>query len=326
MEQLNHDAFCQSVQPPNLPDMRVPSDRLHSDSRLESEVTHSIAARKVQKADREKLRRDRLNEQFTELGNALDPDRPKNDKASILTDTIQILKDLTAEVNRLKSECTSLTEESRELSQEKNDLREEKSSLKNDIENLNLQYQQRLRAMFPWAGMEHSVVMQPPSFPFPLPMPIPPGTIPLHPSLQPYPYFGNQNPAMVPSPSSTFVPYLTPHTLTEQQSTPYVSPVMQPGRRSEVSSQQDSRNKLSDQVESKIGKSEDSDEVATDLELKTPGSTVDQISSSGQKRSKKLSRKENGTTDGGSSSRCSSSRSVQASSSNSIVAGMKADD
>ncbi|RWW84831.1 hypothetical protein BHE74_00006543 [Ensete ventricosum] len=76
----------------------------------------SVAARKVQKADREKLRRDRLNEQFLELGNALDPDRPKNDKATILGDTIQMLKDLTAQVNRLKSEYNSLSEESREVS------------------------------------------------------------------------------------------------------------------------------------------------------------------------------------------------------------------
>lgn len=30
-----------------------------------------VAARKVQKADREKLRRDRLNEVFIELGNTL---------------------------------------------------------------------------------------------------------------------------------------------------------------------------------------------------------------------------------------------------------------
>lgn len=41
------------------------------DQRLEAEVKDCIAARKVQKADREKLRRDRLNDQFTELGNAL---------------------------------------------------------------------------------------------------------------------------------------------------------------------------------------------------------------------------------------------------------------
>lgn len=35
------------------------------------EFKDSAAARKVQKADREKLRRDRLNEQFFELGNIL---------------------------------------------------------------------------------------------------------------------------------------------------------------------------------------------------------------------------------------------------------------
>lgn len=34
-------------------------------------VKDAVAARKVQKADREKLRRDRLNEQFVELGNVL---------------------------------------------------------------------------------------------------------------------------------------------------------------------------------------------------------------------------------------------------------------
>lgn len=44
-----------------------------------------------------------------------DPDRPKNDKATILTDTIQVLKDLTAEVNRLKAEHASLSEESHEV-------------------------------------------------------------------------------------------------------------------------------------------------------------------------------------------------------------------
>ena len=44
-----------------------------------------------------------------------DPVRPKNDKATILTDTIQILKELTAEVNRLKADSASLSEESHEV-------------------------------------------------------------------------------------------------------------------------------------------------------------------------------------------------------------------
>jgi hypothetical protein len=37
----------------------------------DGEIKDPVAARKVQKADREKLRRDRLNEQFLELGNSL---------------------------------------------------------------------------------------------------------------------------------------------------------------------------------------------------------------------------------------------------------------
>lgn len=44
-----------------------------------------------------------------------DPERPKNDKATILTDTLQLLKDLTSEVTKLKSEYTALTDESREV-------------------------------------------------------------------------------------------------------------------------------------------------------------------------------------------------------------------
>jgi hypothetical protein len=209
-----------------------------------------------------------------------------------------------------------------QLTQEKNDLREEKASLKSDIENLNLQYQQRLRATFPW-GMDHSVMMHPPTYPFPVPVPMPQGPMPMHPSMQPYPFFANQNPAVVPNPCSTFVPYLAPpNTMMEQQqSAHYIS---MPGTRPHVSRKQESRNKSSDIGESKSGKTEDSNDVATELELKTPGSTVDQDSSSGQRKSKKQTRKE--SSEGNSSSRCSSSKTVQACSSNSVVGGTREDD
>lgn len=49
------------------------------------------------------------------IHNSADPDRPKNDKATILMDTIQLLKDLTSQVNKLKTEYATLTEESREV-------------------------------------------------------------------------------------------------------------------------------------------------------------------------------------------------------------------
>ncbi|KAH1051279.1 hypothetical protein GLYMA_08G148500v4 [Glycine max] len=230
------------------------------------------AARKTQKADREKLRRDRLNEQFVELGNILDPDRPKNDKATIIGDTIQLLKDLTSQVSKLKDEYATLNEESRELTQEKNDLREEKASLKSDIGNLNNQYQQQLRTMFPWTAMDHSVMMAPPSYPYPVPMAVPPGPIPM----QPYPFFANQHPAVISNPCSTYVPYLAPNTIVEQQSTQYVSPPLHPCGRSNVSGKQESKSKSS--RESKAEKNEDSNDVTTDLELKTPGSSADQVS------------------------------------------------
>ncbi|XP_044509347.1 transcription factor bHLH121-like [Mangifera indica] len=331
----NEAAFIQSMAAPNPafiefhqpqpPEPRVPASRPQpkSSQRPEGEIKDCVAARKIQKADREKLRRDRLNEIFTELGNTLDPDRPKNEKATILADTVQLLKDLTSQVDKLKAEYATLTEESCELTQEKNDLREEKASLRSDIENLTTQYQQRLRAMVPWAAMDHSVVMTPPSYPFPMPMPMPPGPIPMHPSMQPYPIFGNQNPGVIPNPFATFVPYVTRNTMVEAQATEYVSPVVQPGSRSHVSSKQDSKKQSSG--ETMIEKNEDSNDVMTDLELKTPGLTTDQALSSGQ-RTKKSLRKESNATDGSSSSRCSSSRSLQDSSSSSIVGGRKPDD
>ncbi|XP_057456715.1 transcription factor bHLH121 [Lotus japonicus] len=279
------------------------------------------AARKTQKADREKLRRDRLNEQFVELGNTLDPDRPKNDKATILGDTIQLLKDLTSQVGKLKDEYTMLNEESRELAQEKNDLREEKASLKSDIENLNNQYQQQLRSIYPWTAMDPSVMMAPPpSYPYPVPMAVPPGPIPM----QPYPFYANQHPAVMPNPCSTFVPYLAPNTLVEQQSTHYVSPPLHPGSRSNVSGKQNSKNKSS--RESKADKNEDSTDVTTDLELKTPGSSADQVLSSGERKSSKLPRKDSSFTDGSSFGRCSSSHSVQDSSSSSVVGSKKSNE
>ena len=49
-----------------------------------------------------------------------DPDRPKNDKATILGDSVQVVKELRSEVKRLKCEQTSLLDESRDVSESLN--------------------------------------------------------------------------------------------------------------------------------------------------------------------------------------------------------------
>ncbi|XP_013644090.1 transcription factor bHLH11 isoform X2 [Brassica napus] len=108
-----------------------------------------VSSRKIQKAEREKIRRDKLKDQFLELGDALDLNRPKSDKTSIIIDTIQILKDLMTQVDRLKAEYVALSQESRELIQEKRELREENSSLKSDMEILSAQCQ-HIVIMVPW--------------------------------------------------------------------------------------------------------------------------------------------------------------------------------
>ncbi|CAM6110339.1 unnamed protein product [Calypogeia fissa] len=129
-----------------------------------------VSARKIHKADREKLRRDRLNEQFAELASVLDPDRPKNDKATILGDGVQVVKELRSEVKRLRAEHTSLLDESRDLAQEKTELREEKAALKTETEQLQAQLQQRLRLMLPWMSMDPSMMGMPP-YGYPMPVP-----------------------------------------------------------------------------------------------------------------------------------------------------------
>jgi FtsZ-binding cell division protein ZapB len=102
----------------------------------------------------------------------LDPDRPKNDKATILGDSVQVVKELRAEVKRLKCEQTTLLDESRDLAQEKTELREEKAALKTETEQLQAQLEQRLCGMLPWMSVDPSTVVMG-AGPYPYPMPVP---------------------------------------------------------------------------------------------------------------------------------------------------------
>ncbi|CAG7886195.1 unnamed protein product [Brassica rapa] len=153
-----------------------------------------VSSRKIQKAEREKIRRDKLKDQFLELGDALDLNRPKSDKTSIIIDTIQILKDLMTQVDRLKAEYVALSQESRELIQEKRELREENSSLKSDMEILSAQCQ-HIVIMVPWI----------PHYTYPLPVvAITQGPV----STLPFPLNGTRTPLPVSNPCTTFMPYL----------------------------------------------------------------------------------------------------------------------
>ncbi|ERM99871.1 transcription factor bHLH115 [Amborella trichopoda] len=92
------------------------------------------------KACREKMRRDRLNDRFLELGAILEPGRPpKTDKATILSDAIRVLNQLQSEARKLKEANDELQEKIKDLKAEKNELRDEKLRLKADKERLEQQ-------------------------------------------------------------------------------------------------------------------------------------------------------------------------------------------
>uniref|UniRef100_A0A6N2L305 BHLH domain-containing protein n=1 Tax=Salix viminalis TaxID=40686 RepID=A0A6N2L305_SALVM len=92
------------------------------------------------KACREKIRRDRLNDRFMELGALLDPGRPpKVDKSAILVDAARMVTQLRDESKKLKESNVSLQEKIDELKEEKNELRDEKQRLKTEKDNLERQ-------------------------------------------------------------------------------------------------------------------------------------------------------------------------------------------
>ncbi|KAJ4875557.1 Transcription factor ILR3 [Raphanus sativus] len=104
----------------------------------------SSSAATSSKACREKLRRDRLNDKFMELGAILEPGNPpKTDKAAILVDAVRMVTQLRGEAQKLKDSNSSLQDKIKELKTEKNELRDEKQRLKTEKEKL----EQQLKAM-----------------------------------------------------------------------------------------------------------------------------------------------------------------------------------
>jgi hypothetical protein len=74
------------------------------------------APKRIHKSEREKLKRDKQNDLFNELGNLLEPDRQNNGKACVLGETTRILKDLLSQVESLRKENSSLKNESHYVS------------------------------------------------------------------------------------------------------------------------------------------------------------------------------------------------------------------
>ncbi|RRT78537.1 hypothetical protein B296_00003807 [Ensete ventricosum] len=110
----------------------------------------------MHKAEREKLKRDQLNELFLELGHVLEPDRQNNCKASILGDTTRVLRDLFAQVESLRKENAALLTESRYVTVERNELKDENNALQAEISQLQTELQGRSLSVSMWNNNTNS--------------------------------------------------------------------------------------------------------------------------------------------------------------------------
>ncbi|CAN6484629.1 unnamed protein product [Victoria cruziana] len=109
-------------------------------------------AKKIHKAEREKLKRDHLNELFSDLGLALEPARQNNGKATILADATRILRDLLAQVDHLRKENAALLTESRYITDEKKELKDENAVLEAEIGKLQNQLRERVPSEPMWSS------------------------------------------------------------------------------------------------------------------------------------------------------------------------------
>ncbi|KAG1334480.1 putative Transcription factor BHLH062 [Cocos nucifera] len=135
------------------------------DGSLLNKKSQGRVPKKIHKAEREKLKREQLNELFLELGHVLEPARQNNGKATILVDTSRILRDLLAQVESLRKENAALLTESSYVTAEKNELRDENAALQADIAELRNELQVRMMSDSVWTN---STDMSPPTLPQPV--------------------------------------------------------------------------------------------------------------------------------------------------------------
>ncbi|XP_023928015.1 transcription factor bHLH47-like [Quercus suber] len=100
--------------------------------------------KRIQKAEREKLKREHLNDLFLDLASALELTQQNSGKASVLCEATRLLRDLLSQIECLKKEHTSLLSESKYVTVEKNELREENSALEIEIEKLQSELEERI--------------------------------------------------------------------------------------------------------------------------------------------------------------------------------------
>ncbi|KAD0423218.1 hypothetical protein E3N88_44285 [Mikania micrantha] len=92
--------------------------------------------KRIHKAEREKLKREHLNELFLELAGALELTEQNSGKASVLGETTRFVKDMIDQIKSLQKENAALLTETQYVTVERNELQDETCNLQKQISEL----------------------------------------------------------------------------------------------------------------------------------------------------------------------------------------------
>lgn len=115
----------------DITDVETSLDSSHLGKKIQKRVP-----KRIHKAEREKLKREHLNELFLGLADALELSEQVNGKASVLSEAAKFVKDMLSQINHLRTENKTLLSESQYLSVEKKELEDENSALETEISEL----------------------------------------------------------------------------------------------------------------------------------------------------------------------------------------------
>ncbi|GAA0144246.1 basic helix-loop-helix transcription factor [Lithospermum erythrorhizon] len=99
--------------------------------------------KRIHKAERERMKRENLNELFISLANSLELSEANSGKASILGETIRNVKEMIARLQSLSKENTALLSEFNYVTSEAIELKDENCALQTQVEELNAEIKKR---------------------------------------------------------------------------------------------------------------------------------------------------------------------------------------
>ncbi|CAI9754611.1 unnamed protein product [Fraxinus pennsylvanica] len=112
---------------------------VHSSKKKQGQVP-----KKIHKAEREKMKREHLNDLFLALANSLELSDQNNGKAFLVNEASRVVTETLVQIKSLKRENAALLSESQYITMEKKELQDENSALEAQIGNLQSELKARV--------------------------------------------------------------------------------------------------------------------------------------------------------------------------------------